>query len=145
MLCSTASPVNEPPLLMTHLLLRITRKISGERTYYCMWIADNRKLLSSNSQIFDFVGSDNGPSVLKTMLQMSFLKTKTLGWFHFLICRPWYVWNLHSTYVVFSSSYLIFLFLSVLFLWIPGVIGFYLSMCWVMWYVKSHTVTDLPV
>jgi hypothetical protein len=44
-----------------------------------MWIADDRKLISPYSQTFDFVGSDNGPDVLKIVLQISLLKTKTLG------------------------------------------------------------------
>jgi hypothetical protein len=44
-----------------------------------MWIADNRKLIPPYSQAFDFVGGDNGLNILKIMLQISFLKTKTLG------------------------------------------------------------------
>jgi len=44
-----------------------------------MWIADDRKLVSPYSQTFDFVGGDNGQDILKITLQISFLKTKTLG------------------------------------------------------------------
>jgi hypothetical protein len=44
-----------------------------------MCIADDKKLISPYSQKFDFVGGDNGPDILKITLQISFLKTKTLG------------------------------------------------------------------
>ena len=44
-----------------------------------MWLADDRKLVCPYSQTFDFVGGDNGLNLLKIMLQMGFLKTKTLG------------------------------------------------------------------
>ena len=112
-----------------------------------MWIADDRKLISPYSQTFGFVGGDNGPNILKVMLKISFLKTKTLGRYIVFLFVDHDMLGIYTVFdLVFTSEYLIFLFLSVCYFFesleLQGCICPYVGLCDML---KSHTVTDLLV